>query len=240
MKKVAIDITEKIRRELRKTAKLCSDRDKLFVLKYLGTKKKYLCVKATDRDKLLREVLKETRDVSGEQLIAMLDELFFSGVYDYTNFASKFLTKSKKARKSVSLSKIEKWVIQTEGWAECDSICQSLMSEKEVFERWSEWQKSIKRFSDNKNIQLRRASLVLQVKSARESNDPNLRKLAFQIIEKLKSEKDILITKAISWLLRDLSRQNKKEVLQYLKDNQKSLPKIAFRETMRKIATGKK
>ncbi|MDP2951009.1 MAG: DNA alkylation repair protein, partial [bacterium] len=64
--------------------------------------------------------------------------------------------------------------------------------------------------------------------------------LAFENIEKLKPEKDILITKAISWLLRNLIKYHKKEVADYLKKNKNSLPKIAVRETEKKIKTGKK
>jgi len=250
----------KIKKELRKMSQPCSAHDRDFVLRYLGTSKKFLCVKAPDRDKLLREVLKETKDSSGKKLIAMLDELFSSSVHDYINFAGKFLTKSRKARESVSLRQIEKWVSKTEGWAECDVICQSLFDEKEVLERWKNWEKFIRKLSKSespsakaaegllcshsakksKNIQLRRASLVLQVKSNGKSHDPRLRKLAFETVEKLKHEKSVLITKAISWVLREMSRKNKEVVKKYLLANKSTLPPIAYRETMRKITTGKK
>jgi len=230
----------KITKELQKIGRPCSKAERDFVLRYLGTSKKFLCVKAPDRDKLLREVLKETKDLSAEKLLKILDELFCSGVHDYINFAGKFLTKSKTAREAVSLARIEKWVAKTQGWAECDIICQSLFSEKEVLERWNNWQKAIRKFSKSKNIQLRRASLVLQVRPNGKSNDPRLRALAIEIIEKLKSEKSVLVTKAISWLLRALQNENKSEIKKYLEVNKSTLPPIAYRETMRKIETGKK
>jgi 3-methyladenine DNA glycosylase AlkD len=213
---------------------------KEFVVRYLGTHKKFLYIMAPDRDKVLREILKESKDIPDDQIIQMLDELFCSGVYDYVNFAGKFLTKSKKARENVSFDQLEIWIRQTEGWAEDDVICQSLFSEKEVLDRWDEWQKTIKKFSRDKNIQIRRASLVLQCKPSRESSNPELRKLSFETVEKLKGEKDILITKAVSWLLRSLVARDVKEVLAYLQENRSSLPKIAYRETVKKIETGKK
>lgn len=234
------NIVVKIKESLDKISKPCSDRDREFVLKYLGTKKKYLCIKAPDRDKLLSFIVRETKNFPADDIISMLDELFCSGVYDYINFAGKFLSKSKKVHENITFDQLEKWIKQTEGWAENDVICQSLFSEREVLERWGKWEKAIKKFSKDKNIQLRRASLVLQCKPARESNDSKLRKLAFETIEKLKGERDILITKAVSWLLRSLSEKNKKEVRKYLEANRESLPKIAYRETIRKIETGKK
>jgi 3-methyladenine DNA glycosylase AlkD len=229
-----------IKESLDKISKPCSLRDRDFVLKYLGTKKKYLCIKAPDRDKILSSIVRETKNLPAGNIISMLDELFCSGVYDYINFAGKFLSKSKRLRENITFGQLEKWIKQTEGWAEDDVICQSLFSEMEVMERWDKWEKAINKFSEDNNIQLRRASLVLQCKPARESNNPELRKLAFETIEKLKGERDILITKAISWLLRSFSEKNGEEVREYLELNHESLPKIAYRETMRKIETGKK
>jgi len=105
---------------------------------------------------------------------------------------------------------------------------------------WKTWKKNILKFSRKENIQLRRASLVLQCRPSRNSDDPKLRRLAFETIGRLKSEKEVLITKAVSWLLRSLAVKNGPEVLRYLQANQESLPKIAYRETMKKIKTGKK
>ena len=74
----------------------------------------------------------------------------------------------------------------------------------------------------------------------RNSDDSRLSKLAFEQIENLKSEKEILITKAVSWLLRALVKFHQKEVFQYLEKNKDSLPKIAYREALSKALTGKK
>ena len=72
------------------------------------------------------------------------------------------------------------------------------------------------------------------------SSDSRLSEIAFKNIGRLKSEKDILVTKAISWLLRSLIRHHKKEVGVYIKQNAGGLPKIAIRETRRKLLTGRK
>ena len=77
-------------------------------------------------------------------------------------------------------------------------------------------------------------------KAVRESADKKLSVLSFKNIDRLKREKDVLITKAVSWLLRSLVRNNKSLVNDYLKENKNSLPKIVVRETENKIKTGKK
>ena len=75
-------------------------------------------------------------------------------------------------------------------------------------------------------------------KPLRESADLRLARLAFANIGKLKSDKDILITSAVSWLLRALIKNHRQEVEDYLKDNSDSLPKIALRETRNKLKSG--
>jgi len=234
------NVAEKIRSCLQKASKPTSKKELNFVERYLGTRRKFLCVKAGVRDEILHETVKEVKKMPSAEITKLLDDLFASDTFEYVNFAGKLLTKSKEAKECGTFEKLEKWIAPTSGWAECDSICQSLFVEKDVLENWIEWQKTIRKFSASKNIQLRRASLVLQCKPARGSDDPKLRELAFETIDKLKHEKDVLITKAVSWLLRSLTVKNGAEVRQYLEVNRGSLPKIAYRETLKKIETGKK
>jgi len=115
-----------------------------------------------------------------------------------------------------------------------------------VLGNWSDvggklgWESFIKKLSRDANINKRRAALVFLVGPVTYSSDKKLSKLAFSMIEALKHEKPILITKAISWLLRSLVKHHKEEVLAYVTRNAWSLPKIAVRETLVKIRTGKK
>jgi 3-methyladenine DNA glycosylase AlkD len=74
----------------------------------------------------------------------------------------------------------------------------------------------------------------------RDSEDTSLANLAFVNIDKLKKEREILVTKAVSWLLRALVKHHRRKVETYLKENQNALPKIALRETRTKLLTGRK
>ena len=53
-------------------------------------------------------------------------------------------------------------------------------------------------------------------------------------------EKEVLITKAVSWLLRSMIKYYRNEVTDYLNENKESLPKIAVREVSIKLETGRK
>lgn len=233
-------IANEIKRQIKFASRDCPPDEQRFVCRYLGTQKKFLNIKSSERDNIVREFKRKSENLTEAEVIQIFNELLADDVFEHFSFVGKFLTISRRVRTAVSLATLEEWLKITTGWAECDVLCQSLYDDKEVLTKWTEFKKAIVKFRASSNIQLRRAALVLQTKPNRSSNDPKLRRLAFETIEVLKSEKETLITKAISWLLRSLSRQNPAEVSRYLEANQSTLPKIAYRETMKKIATGKK
>jgi 3-methyladenine DNA glycosylase AlkD len=81
---------------------------------------------------------------------------------------------------------------------------------------------------------------VLLARPVSQSGDERIATLAFEIIGRLRNEKDVLITKAVSWLLRSLIKNHQDEVREYIANNSEELPKIAVREVRNKLETGKK
>ncbi len=81
---------------------------------------------------------------------------------------------------------------------------------------------------------------MLLAAPTRTSDDARFRDLAFAVVERLKAERPILITKAVSWLLRSMALRHGPAVTAYLEANAASLPAIAVRETRTKLATGTK
>jgi 3-methyladenine DNA glycosylase AlkD len=134
----------------------------------------------------------------------------------------------------------DQWLDHLVGWAEIDAVCSGRYTRTEIMDQWSAWKPLIIKFSKSKNISKRRASLVLLVLPVRLTDDNQLSTLALQVIDTLKHEKEILITKAISWLLRSMIKNHKNLISEYLENEGDSLPKIALRETLVKIKTGVK
>jgi 3-methyladenine DNA glycosylase AlkD len=132
------------------------------------------------------------------------------------------------------------WLDQLEGWAEVDAVCTGKYTINAILEDWDKWEKLLRRFSRSKNIHKRRASLVLLCSPIRYSTDISMASLAFENIDLLKHEKEVLITKAISWLLRSMIKNFKKSVSEYVAKNKSALPAIAVRETLTVLKTGKK
>lgn len=220
--------------------KKMDNKEQDFVRRYLGTQKKVLGASTGNIVKIAKEVVKDKNIKVGE-IIELLNTLFAGGTFEEHAVGGKIFTFIKpKIRSLIPFSVIEKWLAKARGWIEIDVICQSAFTGAEVQDRRADWEKTISKFASSDNISLRRASLVLQTKPAREIDDKKMRRLGFETIGKLKSEKEILITKAVSWLLRALTVCDKEEVSDYILKNESSLPRIAVRETLKKIDTGKK
>ena len=212
----------------------CKPTDTAWVQKYLGSNKIFHGFSSHQMRILVKTFLDET------QSLELLNSLYQNGT-SYTEIAlAAMILPATPLIKYFDPKHLDLWINYTCGWAENDVLCQSNFSANILLSNWTDWQKILKEFNKSPNINKRRASLVLLTKSLRQSDDLRLSKIAFKNIENLKSEKEILITKAVSWALRALVKFHKGEVLIYLEKNKDTLPKIAYREALSKALTGKK
>ncbi|MGB7339941.1 MAG: DNA alkylation repair protein, partial [Phototrophicaceae bacterium] len=138
------------------------------------------------------------------------------------------------------LTVLDAWIDCLSGWREIDTTCQSNYTAKDILAQWDNWQPFLLDLARRDTIQHRRASLVLLVKPVRESTDERLITTALYNVDTLKHESDKLITKAISWILRESIKRHRQRVGDYVQNNSDSLPAIAFREFTKKYETGKK
>lgn len=226
------EILEKIQHESTRDSKHA------WVSKYLGTPHLRYGVKNGILKQIAKTFLK--LELTDKEVISLIDDLFLSKSFEEKVTASYILICSKKIRLQIQTVQVEKWLDNLSGWAEIDSLCQNAFTEKDFLIDWTSWKKMLKEFNKSPNISKRRASLVLLKTPLLNSPDQRFSDLTIENIKNLQLEKDVLITKAISWLLRCLIKHHKKEVEEYLKKNRNLLPKIAVRETIRKLQTGKK
>ncbi len=231
-----LEILEKLKKHAGEGTKHQKEREK----SYDGTTKPSYSIKTSIKEQATKAWLKKHPDLSFPEYLNLLDSLYQGESHDEISIAGKLLKLTPKLRKRIEPSSLNKWLGFVEGWAEVDSICQSNFPAEEILGSWVEWRSLIIGLSKDSNVHKRRASLVLLTKPVRDSADQRLTELAFAIIDGLKSEKDVLITKAISWLLRDLIKNNRCSVESYLEEKLDNLPKIAVRETKNKLLTGKK
>lgn len=211
-----------------------------FLQHYMGTVRPLLCVGISDVRALGKSFVKTNPDLTAAERTAILDALYAAPVFEERLLAATVLHAMSDYRKQVNLDDLERWLRGLSGWAEVDTTCQNGWTHGELLARWPIWDATLARFAADPSPSLRRASLILLVSPLRSSADPRLSRRAFANIEALKSEREVIITKAISWLLRTLLRHHAAAVRAYLDEQESTLPRIAVRETRKKLETGKK
>lgn len=208
-----------------------------WVKKYLGTTKIYYNLKTGEKKKLIKEYLKPL-NLTFDQFTDLLISLSSGNSFEELSSMGTTLELYPEYRNKLLTTIIDKLFDNVEGWAEVDVTC--VFTSNDLLADWPSWQKLLTNFNTDNNVHKRRASLVLFTLPLRHSSDPRLSKLALKNVDQLKSEKDILITKAVSWVLRSMIKFHPEIVKEYLEKNKDSLPKIAIREVTSKLLTGKK
>lgn len=208
--------------------------------RYMRTSKPMYNLSSEQGRVIAKNWAKSHPDLSLADFVVTLNSLYQGQTHTERTFGGRLLEYYPKLRGQLDPQLVKKWLTGAQGWGEVDSLCQSSFPAKEVLAKWPEWKKLLEELVSDPDVHKRRACLVLLCKSVRESEDPRLSEQAFANLERLKGEKDILITKAISWLLRDLIKNHRQEVGGYLDKNLETLPRIAVREARNKLNTGKK
>lgn len=205
---------------------------------YLGTTHKVYNVPVPKRREIAKAWAREHKDISGEELVELIDELFKGVSHEEKNLASLILDRYRKHLVGLDERWLDAWMGELTGWAEVDSFSDEidLWFRADVVKRVS----LLRRWNKDKQVEKRRASMVVLCSSVRNDDGQTLRDLSFAFIDEVKAEKHVMITKAISWLLRALIKYHKSAVVRYLKENASTLPRIAVREVSTELETGRK
>lgn len=207
---------------------------------YLGTSNPRYAINAPVMRLIAKAWMKDHRSLPSTQFENLLTSLIKGKSSTEKCMAGMLLDVSSKEQRKFKPEIFEAWIEHLQGWAEVDTVCTGKYTISEIPPNFKTWKSILVRLSKSKNINKRRASLALLCSPVRYTYDPAISKIAFQIIDRLKKEEAILITKAISWLMRSMVKLYKSEVQHYVEANETTLPKIVLRETRTVLLTGKK
>jgi 3-methyladenine DNA glycosylase AlkD len=207
---------------------------------YLGNNHPRYAISAPVLRRIAKEWMRQHRHLTAKEFATMLDSLIKAPSSTEKCMAGILLDASTKEQRKFDPKLFDRWLDHLVGWAEIDSVCTGKYTITEIPMQWKTWKSLTNKFSKSKNINKRRASLVLFCSPLRNVDDVRLANHALAIVDRLKHEKEIIITKAISWILRSMDKLYRKKLEHYLNENMDTLPKIAVRETMVKLKTGVK
>lgn len=189
---------------------------------------------------IAKEWMRSHRDLSPEVFRDVLTSLIEGESCTEKMMAGILMGYSAKDQRTFDPMVFDRWLGHLVGWVEVDTVCTGDFITTQLPDDWTKWKKLVVKLSKDENINKRRASLVLFCSPLGRVKDDRIAEVAFKNIERLKSEKDVRITKAISWVLRSMIKNYRTLVVAYLKENGHTLPKVALRETTVKLKTGVK
>ena len=204
---------------------------------YTGSSHFFYAVPVPKRREIIKAIIK---DREAKELFPLADAILKGSSHEEKTMGAMILTYRKDVRQLCNFPILDNWLGELVGWAEIDAFCYNTFSSEEILSELKSWKQFIGTLAHDSNINKRRAAVVFLTHPTAKSSDDRLHALAFKIILDLASEKDILITKAISWLLRSQIDTRKEAVANFIKIHESKLTKIALRETRRKLVTGKK
>ena len=204
---------------------------------YTGSSHQIYGIRAPILKAFVKDWLREHRAaLDMASFLQLLDSLMATDILETRALAGYVMGNHAALRTELPLDKLATWLLACEGWAEVDALVQSSFTYKEMATRWDEWVTLLRALAVSENISQRRASLVLLVGAVRNAPDRHYVELALENVEKLKHERHKLITKAISWVMREALKQHPDIIRDYLAANADSLPAVAVRETRQKLA----
>lgn len=207
---------------------------------YGGSGRRFYFVSVPARRAIAKRWLTGQRKIADADFLAVVESLFGGESHEEKTLAALLLGYHARGRRAVIPSDIERWLGELNGWAEVDCLCAGPFSAEEMASDWPGWRGLIERLRASADINRRRAALVLLTGPVRRSPEGRFADLALETIQTLEAERNIMVTKAISWLLRSMVDRRRSVLESYLAEHADSLPKIAVRETRTKLATGVK
>jgi 3-methyladenine DNA glycosylase AlkD len=207
---------------------------------YLGTSNPRYAITAPVLRTIAKEWMHDHKHLTADEVCQLLTSLVEGPSSTEKIFAGILLDNATKEQRLFNPEIFNQWLDHLEGWAEVDALCTGNYTITHIVPQWNRWEAILDQLSTSENINKRRASLVFFCSPLRHLSDEKLRQAAFKNLDRLKGEKSRLITKAISWVLRSMVKHHRHALEEYLSQNASTLPKIAIRETLVKLKTGKK
>jgi 3-methyladenine DNA glycosylase AlkD len=211
-----------------------------FLNRYLGADRPRYDIRNPEMRSIVSAWLRANRSLTSAQIASVISSLVQGRSVTEKMTGGFILDRCSADQRKFPPKLYDRWLNHLEGWAEVDTFCAGKYSGKEVPAQWKLWRPLLIALAKSKKISKRRASLVLLCAPLRYSEDRRLAKLAFANITRLRHEDSVLITKAISWLLRSMVKLHRPALVEFLRLHREELPSIAVRETETKIRTGRK
>jgi len=190
----------------------------------------------------LREVVKDWiaahPGASWDEKLALIEALWTASSLEERALALLLLDSHQRRIADLTWDHFDRWRQGLDSWGTTDGLG-GLVYSPWLAADFERREKTLWRLITDKDMWSRRLALVATVPLNRKAATA-IPDLTFELIDRVKDERDPMITKAVSWALRALVKTHKARVAAYVDANQSQLAALGVREVRNKLRTGLK
>lgn len=233
--------TEKIASEIEAAmAARATEKRRLGAINYLaGTDLEMVGVDTPNLRDVVKEFSKRLKEESAEDMLKLVLRLVEGRKLEVRQVGYEMLARHKAAFAALTVADLERLGAGNDNWASVDGISCELIGP--LWLAGGVPDEAIMKWAHSENLWWRRTAIVsttgLNKKSRGGKGDP---KRTLAICRLFVADRHKMITKALSWALRELSKSHPKEVLEFVMEHEDALAGHVKREVHSKIVKGTK
>jgi 3-methyladenine DNA glycosylase AlkD len=221
-------VIENIRSEMLRNA---SEKVKISGERYFKESVHLYGIRSADVARLGKEHYKNLKDKSKEEIFALCEELWKSGIMEESFIACNWSYYLHKIYEPSDFDYFSRWVNNYVGnWASCDTLCNHSVGT--LVGMYPFLVSKLKEWARSENRWVKRASAVSLIVPAR--NGKFLEDI-FEIADILHSDSDDMVQKGYGWMLKAASQANRDKVFNYVMSKKASMPRTSLRYAIEKM-----
>jgi 3-methyladenine DNA glycosylase AlkD len=195
-------------------------------------------VRVPDLRKIARAWHRAHKEIAQEDLVALVEALWSGESREQRVLATLLLEHYSQWVGALSRAHFERWRQNLDGWELTDGLgwTLALWLAADLEGRQSYLQELIV----DEDVWSRRLALVPTARLNRGKMGATAPDLTLSLIDQVKAERHPMITKAVSWVLRETIKTHRDQVADYLEQNRNALASHVVREVDNKLRTGLK
>ena len=177
-------------------------------------------------------LFKLIKDKSIEHIFVLCEEMLNQRTWALGVIAYDFAYRVKNQYNESTYDVFFRWLkCYVRGWGDCDDFCthafgELLRQRKALFANIIMW-------TNDNNFWVRRASAVILIPSILKNDYDGMNPL--EIANRLMQDEHDLVQKGYGWMLKALSQSDQNGVMEYLIENHKRMPRVAYRYALEKF-----
>jgi 3-methyladenine DNA glycosylase AlkD len=196
-------------------------------------------VKVPHLRKMAADWQRAHKQVARDELLALVEALWDGGSLEERSLAIYLLERYKRWIPDLTWQHFERWRCGLDNWVVTDGLAMWVMAVWMLADPESRPDHLWDLIADE-DLWSRRLALVATTGLNRIRKDVHFPDLTLALVDRVKTERHPMMTKAISWALRALGEKEPRAVAAYLEENRDALAGHVVREVENKLRTGLK